>query len=129
MRACATGEEPYSLGMLVIEQLVVAQKVCHVQIFATDVDEEALEVARQAFYPESIATDVSTERLARFFTRVDDGYQVGKQLRESVISARQNLITDPPFSKLDLIRAPVICSSTCKPEVQRRRSSPSCISP
>ena len=101
---CATGEEPYSLGMLLLEQLAAAQKNCQVQIFATDVDENALEVARQCIYPESIAADVSAERLERFFTRMDDtAYQVNKQLREIVIFARQNLIADTPFSKLDLI--------------------------
>jgi two-component system, chemotaxis family, CheB/CheR fusion protein len=101
---CATGEEAYSLGMMVIEQLAAAQKVCHVQIFASDVDANALEVARRGNYPEGIAADVSPERLRRFFMRVDDGsYQVSKHLREIVVFARQNMITDPPFSKLDLI--------------------------
>ena len=69
---CATGEEPYSVAMLLLEQLAAAQKPCRLQIFATDVDEEALEVARQGIYPESISADVSPERLARFFTRVDE---------------------------------------------------------
>ena len=83
---CATGEEAYSLAMLLLEQLAAAQKSCRVQIFATDVDEDALEVARAGIYPESIAADVSPERLERFFTRVDDAsYQVNKQLREIVI--------------------------------------------
>jgi two-component system CheB/CheR fusion protein len=101
---CATGEEPYSLGMLLLEQLAKAQKNCPVQIFATDIDEEALEIARQATYPESISADVSPERLVRFFSRVSDSaYHIGKQLREAVVVARQNLITDAPFSKLDLI--------------------------
>jgi two-component system CheB/CheR fusion protein len=117
---CATGEEPYSLGMLLLEQLAVAQKHCPVQIFATDVDEDALEVARQAVYPESIAADVSPARLSRFFTRVSDSsYQVSKQLRETVTFARQNLLTDAPFSKLDL----VVCRNLLiylEPEVQKR---------
>ena len=105
---CATGEEPYSLGMLLLEQLAAAQKSCPVQIFATDVDEEALEVARQGIYPESISADVSPERLARFFTRVDESsYQVSKQLREIVTFRGQNLITDAPFSKLDLVVAAI----------------------
>ena len=82
---CATGEEPYSLGILLLEQLAAAQKNCRLQIFATDVDEDALEVARQGVYPESIAADVSPERLGRFFTHLDDSfYQVSKQLREIV---------------------------------------------
>lgn len=101
---CATGEEPYSLGMLLLEQLAAVQKNCPVQIFATDVDEDALEVARQAVYPDTISADVSAERLARFFTRVADAsYQVSRQLRDTVTFARQNVLTDAPFSKLDLV--------------------------
>lgn len=101
---CATGEEPYSLGMLLLEQLAAAQKNCPVQIFATDVDEDALEIARQAIYPETISADVSAERLSRFFTRVADAsYQVSRQLRATVTFARQNVLTDAPFSKLDLV--------------------------
>lgn len=101
---CATGEEPYSLGMLLLEQLAAAQKSCPIQIFATDVDDAALDVARRAIYPESISADVAPERLTRFFTRVSESsYQVSKQLRETVIFARQNLISDAPFSKLDLV--------------------------
>ena len=117
---CATGEEPYSLGMLLLEHLAAAQKNCQVQIFATDVDEDALEVARHGMYPDSIAADVSSERLGRFFTRMDDAaYQVNKQLREIVIFARQNLITDAPFSKLDLI----VCRNLLiylEPDVQKK---------
>ena len=101
---CATGEEPYSIAMLVLEHLSTAQKSCRLQIFATDVDQEALEVARQGIYPESISADVSAERLARFFIKTEDSsYQVNKQLRESVVFAPQNLITDAPFSKMDLV--------------------------
>lgn len=117
---CATGEEAYSLGMVVLEQLAAAQKSCPVQIFATDVDEDALEVARRGIYPESIVTDVSPERLGRFFTRVGDAsYQVSKQLREIVVFARQNLITDAPFSKLDLI----VCRNLLiylEPDIQKK---------
>lgn len=101
---CATGEEPYSLGILILEQLAAAQTSCPIQIFATDIDDDALGVARQAVYPESISADVSPERLSRFFTRVSESsYQISKQLRETVIFARQNLINDTPFSKLDLV--------------------------
>jgi two-component system CheB/CheR fusion protein len=119
---CATGEEPYSLGILLLEQLAAAQKNCRLQIFATDVDEAALEVARQATYPETISADVAPQRLARFFTRVSDSsYQVSKQLREIVLFARQNLITDAPFSKLDL----VVCRNLLiylEPNCRRRSS-------
>jgi two-component system CheB/CheR fusion protein len=101
---CATGEEPYSIAMLLLEALAAAHKSCRVQIFATDVHEGAVEAARQGRYPDGIAADVSPERLARFFTRADgQGYQVNKQLRESVIFAVHNLVADPPFSKLDLV--------------------------
>ncbi len=117
---CATGEEPYSLGMLLLEQLAAAQKSSPLQIFATDVDGNALDIARQGTYPESIATDVSPERLGRFFLRIHgESYQVSKQLREIVIFARQNLISDAPFSKLDLI----VCRNLLiylEPEVQKK---------
>jgi two-component system CheB/CheR fusion protein len=101
---CATGEEPYSIAMLLLEQLTAAQKSCNLQIFASDIGEDALEIARQGVYPESIVADVSPKRLGRFFTRVDDqSYQVTNQLREAVLFAKQNLVSDAPFSKLDLI--------------------------
>ena len=74
------------------------------QIFATDVDEQALEVARRGIYPEAISADVSPERLARFFTRVDESaWQISKQVRETVTFAVQNLVADAPFSRMDLI--------------------------
>jgi two-component system CheB/CheR fusion protein len=101
---CATGEEPYSIAMVLQEQLAAAHKSCRLQIFATDVDEDALAVARQGLYPDSISADVSAARLARFFTKVDDhSYQVNKAVREAVTFAVQNLINDAPFTKLDLI--------------------------
>ncbi len=79
---------------------------CSVQIFGTDVSETAIEVARQGFYPATIAEDVSPERLRRFFTRVDGGYRVSKTIRDRCVFARQDLTRDPPFSKLDLILLP-----------------------
>jgi two-component system CheB/CheR fusion protein len=101
---CATGEEAYSIAMLLLEQLASAGSNCGVQVFATDVDEGALETARMGIYPESIAADVSPERLERFFTRLDESaYQVNSQLRECITFAVQNLISDPPFSKMDLV--------------------------
>jgi two-component system CheB/CheR fusion protein len=117
---CATGEEPYSLGILLLEQLAATQTHCPVQIFATDVDEDALEAARQGRYPESLFANISLERLARFFTRVSDtSYQVRRQLREIVTFARHNIGGDVPFSKLDL----VVCRnvlSNLEPDVQKR---------
>src|SRR5262249_20969566 len=101
---CSTGEEPYSVAMLLQEQLAAAHKSCRVQIFATDVDEDAVAMARQGLYPDSIATDVLPERLTHFFAKVEDHtYQVNKQVRETVTFAVQNLISDAPFTKLDLI--------------------------
>jgi len=117
---CATGEEPYSIAMLLLEQQSAAQSPSRLQIFATDVDEQALEVARQGIYPEGIAADVSTERLARFFTRVDkSAWQISKQVRETVTFAAQNLITDAPFSKMDLISCRNILIYL-EPEVQQK---------
>jgi two-component system, chemotaxis family, CheB/CheR fusion protein len=117
---CATGEEPYSLGMLIQEQLALAQKSCGVQIFATEVDETSLEIARQASYPESITAHVSAERLQRFFVEANESaFRANKQLRESVVFALQNLISDAPFSRLDLIS----CRNVLiyfEPEVQKK---------
>ena len=117
---CATGEEPYSVAMLLLEQQTAAQNPCRLQIFATDVDEQALEVARQGIYPEGISADVSPERLARFFTRVDESaWQISKQVRETVTFAVQNLIADAPFSRMDLISCRNLLIYL-EPEVQKK---------
>ena len=100
---CSTGEEAYSIAIVLAEQAAAAQSACRVQIFATDVDTEALERARTGSYPENISLDVTPERLRRFFTRDDHRYTVAKSIRESVTFAVQNLASDPPFSKLDLV--------------------------
>jgi two-component system CheB/CheR fusion protein len=100
---CASGEEAYSIAILVTEQLAMAGKDCSLQLFATDVDEQALELARRGVYPESIAADVGSERLQKFFTLTNQGYQVNDSLRKSMIFAAQNLLANPPFSKMDLI--------------------------
>ncbi len=101
---CSTGEEAYSIAICLIEALGKASSAASIQIFATDVNESALEKAREGIYPESIALDVSPDRLQRFFSRIDHGgYQISKQIRETCIFARQNLVKDPPFSQLDLI--------------------------
>src|SRR6185295_18818861 len=73
------------------------------QIFATDLDRDAIDKARQGFFPKNIAADVSPERLRRFFAREDRGYRVRKEIREMVIFAPQNLVMDPPFTKLDIL--------------------------
>ena len=100
---CSTGEEPYSLAMLLLEQHAAAQKPCHMQIFASDLDQEALAKARIGLYLENVAADVSPERLRQHFKREGNAYQVSKQLRDSVVFAAQNLVSDPPFSRLDLV--------------------------
>jgi two-component system CheB/CheR fusion protein len=100
---CSTGEEAYSLAMLLMEETSASRKSCPVQVFATDIDEEALDFGRRGVYPESIAPDVGAKRLAKFFVRKEHGYQVSESLRGAVVFASQNLITDPPFSKMDLV--------------------------
>ncbi len=101
---CATGEESYSIAMLLLENQAAAQDARRLQIFATDVDDYALNVARRGTYPAGIAADVSPERLERFFTHVgDSGWQITKPVRETVTFAVQNLIADASFSRMDLI--------------------------
>ena len=100
---CATGEEVYSIAMLLMEACAAANKACDIKVFGTDIDVRALDVARTGVYPETIAVDVSANRLDRFFTRVEAGYKVSRPLREAVTFAIQNMISDPPFSSLDLI--------------------------
>jgi two-component system CheB/CheR fusion protein len=100
---CATGEEVFSLAIVIHEALSALDMECPVQVFGTDVSDASIERARSGMYTESIAAEVSTERLRRFFSRVDSGYRVSKSIRDCCIFARQNLTKDPPFSKLDLI--------------------------
>jgi len=101
---CSTGEEAYSVAMLFLEQFAAASRPVHLQVFATDIDDGSLELARAGRYPESIAAEVSPERLRRFFIKADaHHYQVSKDLREVITFAPQNLISDAPFSRLHLI--------------------------
>ncbi len=100
---CATGEEAYSLAMMLRECLDAVQIRLNVQIFGTDLNIEAIESARDGSFAESIASDVSAVRLGRFFTQEDDGYRIRKELRDWLVFAPQNVIHDPPFTKLDLI--------------------------
>jgi len=99
---CATGEEAYSLAMLLAEESE-RQGGKAFQVFASDIDETAVTTARHGAYPESIVTDLAPARLRRFFTRKDRGYRVRKELRERVLFAVHNMLRDPPFSQLDLI--------------------------
>jgi len=100
---CATGEEAYSVAMLLLEHASLLDQPVPIQIFATDLSESALRRARAGSYAEQIEADVSPARLARFFSREQGRYRVKPFLRESVLFAPHNLIKDPPFSKLDLI--------------------------
>ncbi|HSB77980.1 MAG TPA: CheR family methyltransferase [Candidatus Methylomirabilis sp.] len=100
---CASGEEAYSLALLLTEEVATAGTRGPVQVFATDIDEQALQVARLGLYPESSLADVGEARLAQFFVRKEQGYQVNESLRKTVVFAAHNLLTDPPFSKMDLI--------------------------
>ncbi|MFL6656614.1 MAG: chemotaxis protein CheB, partial [Massilia sp.] len=103
--ACSTGEEAYSLAIIFREALdrIKPGARFSLQIFATDLDTDAIDVARTGIYPANIAADVSEERLQRFFIQEDDHYRVSKEIREMVIFAPQNLVMDPPFTKLDLL--------------------------
>lgn len=104
--ACSTGEEAYSLAMVfkdVIEQLKPKVRFT-LQIFATDLDPDAIDSARRGLYPASIAADVSVERLARYFTPEDGGnHRINKDIRDMVVFATQNVISDPPFTKIDIL--------------------------
>jgi two-component system, chemotaxis family, CheB/CheR fusion protein len=100
---CSTGEEAYSLAMLFEECKEELKSDAKIQIFATDIDGGAIETARAGAYPHSIAVDVSLDRLKRFFTAEDNTFRVKKSVRDLVVFAAQNVVTDPPFSKLDLI--------------------------
>ncbi len=103
--ACSTGEEAYTVAILFAEALHELKPAARytLQIFATDMDKDAIEKARAAFYPDNIASDVSTERLARFFTKVQGGYNVSKEIRGMIIFAPQSLTSDPPFAKLHVL--------------------------
>ncbi|HEX5227482.1 MAG TPA: chemotaxis protein CheB [Bryobacteraceae bacterium] len=100
---CATGEEVYSIAIALLEYLGERTHEINVQVFGTDISDAALERARSGIYPPNVMQDISAERIRRFFTKVDSSYQISKRIREMCIFARQNLIKDPPFSKLDLI--------------------------
>ena len=99
---CATGEEVYSLAILLLEE-TTRQGHREVQIFATDIDAYALDKAREGLYPAAIENDVSEERLQHFFTREGNHYRINRVVRNTVVFAHHSLLTDPPFSRLDLI--------------------------
>jgi two-component system, chemotaxis family, CheB/CheR fusion protein len=101
--ACATGEEAYSLAVMLSEKVRELETPHPIQIFATDLDEQAIKVAREASYPHTIEADVSEELLRRYFIKEPRGYKVRRELREMVLFAHHDLLKDSPFSRLDLI--------------------------
>ena len=116
---CATGEEAYSLAIMLHELIDRQQKEIKIQIYATDLDEDAIAIARAGVYPPNIAQDISPERLRRFFVKEEAGFRVKKEIREMIVFAVQNVIKDPPFTKLDLL----CCRNLMiylKPELQAR---------
>ncbi len=100
---CATGEEAFSIAITLSEYLTETGASFPVQIFASDISEQAIERARAGKYTENIAADISPERLNRYFTKTDGHYQINKDLREMCVFTRHNLLSDPPFSRLDLV--------------------------
>jgi two-component system CheB/CheR fusion protein len=101
---CSTGEEAYSIAMVIKESMSdLKLKNTKLQVYATDIDKEAIDVARQGTYPANIAADVSPERLHRFVIEEDGHYRIKKEIRDGIVFAPQNVLTDPPFTKLDLL--------------------------
>lgn len=101
---CSTGEEPYSIAILLQERMEVLKQSYSVQVFATDIDRQAIATARAGLYSANIAADISPERLARFFTTESGGaYRIRKSIRDMMVFSEQDVNKDPPFSKLDLI--------------------------
>jgi two-component system CheB/CheR fusion protein len=100
---CSTGEETYSLAMLFREEITATRPGLKLQVFASDVDPDAIAGAREGVYPETIGSEVSPARLARFFSKEDHGYRVSPELRAAVVFTVQDVLADPPFSRLDLV--------------------------
>ncbi len=100
---CSTGEETYSLAMIFREQITAAQADIKLKVFASDVDADAVAAARDGLYPDSITATVSPARLAQFFTREEHGYRICQDLRACVVFTVQDVLADPPFSRLDLV--------------------------
>src|SRR6266446_1754635 len=100
---CATGEETYSQAIVLLEFLENKRAHIPIQLFGTDLGQGSIEKARAGIYPQSIAADVSPDRLRRFFVKVEGGYRISKTIRDICVFARQNLLQDPPFSRIDVI--------------------------
>ncbi len=100
---CSSGEETYSLAMLFREAIAAAKRDVKLQVFASDIDADAVAQAREGLYPASIEADVSAERLARFFVKEERGYRISPELRADVVFTVQDVLADPPFSRLDFV--------------------------
>ena len=116
---CSTGEETYSLAMLFLEQIAAHKSDVTLQIFASDVDEDAVARARDGLYPAAIRADVSPARLERFFVKEDNGYRIAPDLRAAIVFTVQDVLADPPFSRLDLVSCRNLLIYL-KPEAQAR---------
>ena len=100
---CSTGEEAYSIAILLSEEITASKRPIKLQVFASDVDADAVAKAREGKYPATVAVDITPARLKRFFLKVDQGYSVNSDLRAVIVFTVQDVLTDPPFSRLDLI--------------------------
>ena len=100
---CGTGEEAYSLAILLHEQTEQAHKAFDIQVFATDLDEDAIQIARAGRYPSGIVNDVPADKLQRYFAKEDTSYRISKDIRDMVVFAPHDVASDPPFTRLDLI--------------------------
>src|SRR5262249_44470638 len=100
---CATGEEVYSVAIILLEEAARRDDRPDLQVFASDIDAGALATAREGRYPLAIQADVSEERLRKFFTREGDHYRIKREVRDLVVFAQHSLLRDPPFSHIDLI--------------------------
>jgi len=116
---CSTGEEAYSIAMLFLEEIAAAQLPTKLQIFASDIDDDAIAVAREGLYAESIEADVAQQRLKRFFTHDERGYRVSRELRATIAFSVHDLLADAPFSHLDFISCRNLLIYL-RPEVQKK---------
>jgi two-component system, chemotaxis family, CheB/CheR fusion protein len=116
---CSTGEEAYSIAILFLEEIAKAQRSIKLQIFASDIDGEAIAVAREGLFPWSIEADVSPARLTRFFAKEDQNYRVSRELRAAVVFSVHDVTADAPFSRLDLLSCRNLLIYL-RPEVQQK---------
>lgn len=116
---CSTGEEAYSFAIAFNDVVCRLNKNFSIQIFATDLDNDAIDKAREGIFSDKIAKDMSAERLNQYFVKIDQGYQIDKAIRDMVIFAQQNMIKDPPFTKLDILSCRNLLIYM-KPEIQKK---------